>query len=104
LSKAKPGQPRNARAARVGSKVRVTWDSPSKSGGASVTSYQVQASPGGRVCIARASRLSCEFSNLSAGVQYKFKIVAKNKNGSGPSTSASTSASTTFNQQFQRGK
>jgi hypothetical protein len=99
LSKAKPSQPRNARAARVGSKVRVTWDSPSKSGGASVTSYQVQATPGGRICVARASRRSCEFSNLSDGVQYTFKIVAKNKNGAGPAASTST----TFNQQFQRG-
>jgi len=69
--------------------VTVSW-TPGSNGGASVSSYNVTASPGGATCSSAGT--SCTItSGLTAGTSYTFTVTATNSAGTGLASSASAS-------------
>ena len=59
----------------------VSWTAPADAGAYAITSYQVQASPGGRSCLVAAPRLSCTVTGLSEGTAYTMRARALNGRG-----------------------
>lgn len=60
----------------------VTWQPPASSGSFPVSTYQVEAAPGGRVCL--AAELSCDVTRLLNGTSYTFRVRALTGAGWGP--------------------
>lgn len=64
----------------------VTWEAPASNGGATVTSYEVLATPGSATCIVVVPQRSCAITGLANGTAYTFTVRARNVSGlSGPS-------------------
>ena len=81
-----PGIPTDVVATPGWGTVTVTYKAPAYTGSYPITNYLVQASPGGSVCITRKtdpSLLSCPYTNLTPGINYKFTVQALNGAGWG---------------------
>jgi hypothetical protein len=77
-----------APAPRVGSgQVKLTWTAPASSGGATITDYIIQRSINGTTWTTVADGVSTArshlVSRLTNGVQYRFRIAARNAVGQG---------------------
>jgi hypothetical protein len=78
-----PGAPRNAAGTPGARSVTVRWAAPASNGGAVITGYRVQATPGGRTCSTTGPR-TCKVTGLTNGTKYRFEIQARNSAGWGP--------------------
>ncbi len=83
-----PGKPTISATEPGSNSVLVRWRAPSATGGASVTSYSVVASPGGNSCTTTGAVLFCTVTGLDNGTTYAFTVTATNSAGTG-SASAS---------------
>jgi len=83
-----PGKPTISATEPGSNSVLVRWRAPSATGGASVTSYTVVASPGGNSCSTSGAVLFCTVTGLDNGTTYSFTVTATNTAGTG-SASAS---------------
>jgi hypothetical protein len=86
-----PSPPTGVAASPLDGGAAVTWEAPSSTGSYPVSTYQVQASPGGRICL--TSALTCSVAGLSNGTAYSFTVRALN--GAGWSSSSEPSDSVT---------
>ena len=88
------GAPSNVAAASYqNSQATVSW-SASANNGATITGYQVTASPGSGSCTAAASARSCVVTGLANGTTYTFSVVATSSLGNSPSASATATPAT----------
>lgn len=83
-----PGKPTISATEPGSNSVLVRWRAPSATGGASVSSYSVVASPGGNSCTTTGAVLFCTVTGLDNGTTYTFTVTATNSAGTG-SASAS---------------
>jgi titin len=83
-----PGKPTISATEPGSNSVLVRWRAPSATGGASVSSYTVVASPGGNSCTTTGAVLFCTVTGLDNGTTYAFTVTATNSAGTG-SASAS---------------
>lgn len=67
----------------------INWSSPSDSGSYRVSTYQVEASPGGRICLVPVTTTACEITGLSNGTSYTFVVRALSGAGWGAWSSPS---------------
>jgi hypothetical protein len=74
-----PLPPTNVQGSPGDSTVSVTWTAPTSDGGASVTAYQVTASPGDRSCLSTTP--SCLVTGLTNDTDYTFDVTAVNAVG-----------------------
>ena len=81
-----------------GTTATVSWNAPSSDGGSAVLDYTVTAyrasdnSNSGRSCTTPdGSTLSCQVTGLTGGVEYYFKVTARNTAGTGASSAATGS-------------
>jgi uncharacterized repeat protein (TIGR02543 family) len=93
-----PSAPTGVTATSGTGKVTVAWTAPAANG-AAITSYTVQAyndsgtAVSGAICTISAPSTSCDVtSNLIAGSNYTFKVVATNAAGTGSASTASAAA------------
>ena len=82
-----PGAPGNIQAAAGNGQATISFDPPSSSGGAVISSYIVTASPGGITASGIGSPIT--FTGLANGTSYTFTVVAVNSFGQSPSSSES---------------
>ena len=82
---AKPGAPRNVRAAAGNAEVRVSWQSANPNG-APITRYVVTGD--GKSFQVGANQRSVNVTGLVNGQTYRFEVHAVNKKGDGPSKSS----------------
>ncbi|WP_203827446.1 fibronectin type III domain-containing protein [Actinoplanes palleronii] len=82
---AKPGAPRNVRAAAGNAEARVTWQ-PAADNGASITKYVVTGN--NQTFQVGASQRSLVVSGLTNGETYQFAVYAVNRKGNGPPRSS----------------
>jgi len=82
-----PSPPTAVTASPLDGGAEVSWGAPSFSGSYPVSTYQVQASPGGRICL--TSALTCSVTGLSNGTAYTFTVRALNGAGWSPSSESS---------------
>jgi large repetitive protein len=70
--------------------VRVTWKAATPNG-TKITSYTVTSTPAGGTCTTTkvTGSLSCTVTGLTDGTAYVFRVVATNKQGSGPPSTPS---------------
>jgi putative cell wall-binding protein len=83
-----PSAPRNPSATAGDRSATVRWSAPSSTGGATITAYQVTATPGGAVVTTSGSARSATVSNLTNGIAYTFTVTATNAAGTGPASAA----------------
>jgi hypothetical protein len=77
-----PSAPTHVSFVTVGTKVVVTWRTPTVAGPAPITGYEVTASPGNRTCsTSRVTR--CTISGLSPHKRYKISVAAISGDGTG---------------------
>ena len=88
-----PGPPTGVTAVASSAQATVSWDSPSDTGGMTLSSYAVTSSPGGLTC--ESSAASCTVVGLSFGTNYTFSVKARNGDGSGSSSEPSTAVTPT---------
>lgn len=74
--------------------VLVSWTAPVDDGGTPITSYTVEATPGGATAVAGGGDTSVTVSGLSSGTGYTFVVVATNAVGDSVASTASGSIST----------
>lgn len=74
-----PTAPRSVTATSGDRQVALSWLVPSDTGGGSIVSYTVTASPGGATCTVVAT--TCTLTGLTNGTSYTFAITAKNNAG-----------------------
>lgn len=82
-----PSAPRSAIATGGDGQVALSWLEPSDTGGGSIVSYTVTATPGGATCTVVAA--SCTLTGLTNGTSYTFAITAKNNAGDSSPLSSS---------------
>jgi hypothetical protein len=90
----KPGAPGGVRAAAapapgVGSRqVKLSWNAPASTGGATITDYVIQRSTNGTTWRTVTDGISTArahvVGSLTNGVEYRFRIAARNPVGQGP--------------------
>ena len=85
-----PSAPIGVSATPASSEAQVSWSAPS-TGGSSVTSYTVTATPGGATATVRAPTTTATMTGLTNGTAYTFTVTATNANGTGPASSPSPS-------------
>jgi hypothetical protein len=92
-----PQAPRTPTATLEGDNVDVTWTAPAGDGGSDITGYKVRAhlattddAVGDQPLTCGATCSSIEFTGLTAGTGYKFKIYAVNSVGDSPAAVTST--------------
>lgn len=87
LATSTPGIPRTPRARAVSGGAIISWSLPASTGGSTVTSYSVTASPSGKKCTWTSPRgngvkpLRCTILGLRRGRKYSFVITARNQVG-----------------------
>jgi len=84
-----PGEPTAVLATAGPESALVTWTAPESTGGGTITSYTVTASPGGANCIAFTGT-SCTVWGLTNYTKYSFTVTALN--GAGRSSESDSSA------------
>ena len=98
-----PSVPRNFTASPGFERVILNWDAPMSNGGSSITRYEVSKNNGGDWTSA-GLYTSYEFTGLTNGMEYTFKLRAVNGAGNGAEASASAmpsdSAQTSFTVNF----
>jgi predicted outer membrane repeat protein len=73
-----PSAPLGVRATAGESRAIVTWQAPSSSGSAPVTSYEVRNDVDSQVCVVAVSaKLECTMTGLSPGRAYRFSVRAR---------------------------
>lgn len=82
-----PSQPTAVTATAVPGGARVSWASPTNTGGTPVTGYTVTSSPSALTCV--TASLSCTVSSLDKGVPYTFTVTATNAAGTSDPSAAS---------------
>ena len=82
-----PGAPTSVIAEAGNASATVAWQAPGSPGSYPVTSYQVEASPGGQSCL--TSALTCTVAGLANGTSYTFEVRALSGAGWGPWSSPS---------------
>ncbi len=86
-----PGAPTGVSGVAGNGSVQVSWLAPGSTGGSPITGYSVASSPvvsppaGCTLVLA----LTCDFTGLTNGTAYTFKVTATNAIGTGPASSAS---------------
>jgi fibronectin type 3 domain-containing protein len=85
-----PGKPTINAVEPGANSMLVRWRAPAATGGASVSSYTVVATPGGGTCTTTGAVFYCVIGGLENGVTYSFAVTATNSAGAG-------SASSTYN-------
>ncbi|BCJ50741.1 hypothetical protein Asp14428_22160 [Actinoplanes sp. NBRC 14428] len=88
---AKPGAPRNVRAAAGNAQVRVSWRS-APDNGAAITRYVVEGAD--KTFQVGANQRSLEVTGLTNGETYRFEVHAVNKKGDGPSRTSNAAKPT----------
>ncbi|MBU6143886.1 MAG: fibronectin type III domain-containing protein [Acidobacteria bacterium] len=83
-----PGKPTISAVEPGNNSMLVRWRAPSSTGGATVSTYTVTASPGGNSCSTTGAVLFCTITGLDNGTTYAFTVTATNSAGTG-SASAS---------------
>lgn len=89
---ATPGPPTAVTATATNAQASVSWNPPTSTGGAPITSYTVTASPGGQTCTAPVATPevdSCTVTGLTNGTSYTFTATATNKNGASSASAGS---------------
>ena len=84
---APPSAPRSPTAVPGNSQVTVSWQAPTSTGGAAITSYRVTAAPGGASATVDGSTLSVTVTGLTNGTSYTFTVAASNAAGASPASS-----------------
>ena len=82
--------PLGVKAVSGNASAQVSWKAPASTGGSTITSYTVTASPGGRTCTTTGA-LSCVVAELYVGTTYTFTVEATNAAGPGPASAPSNS-------------
>lgn len=90
-----PGKPTNVTATPGVRSASVSWTAPAD-GGATITSYVVTASPGGRTVTVTGNPAASQasFTGLASGATYTFTVVARNAAGTGPASDPSAPVQT----------
>jgi titin len=83
-----PGKPTISATEPGSNSVLVRWRAPSATGGASVSSYTVVASPGGNSCTTTGAVLFCTVTGLDNGTTYAFTVTATNTAGTGTASAS----------------
>lgn len=83
-----PGKPSISSVEAGANQATVRWRAPSVTGGASVTSYKVVATPGGQTCSTAGTVFACTVTGLENGVTYSFTVTATNSAGVGTPSSS----------------
>ncbi len=82
-----PGAPQSPHATAGDAQAVVSFTPPASNGGATITSYTVTASPGGRTASGASSPITV--TGLTDGTSYTFTVTATNSVGTGPASVAS---------------
>ncbi len=90
-----PGAPTGVVGVPGDASATVRWSAPEEAGSFPVTSYQVQASPGGAGCLVPASVSTCEVSGLRNGTPFAFEVRALSGAGWGPWSTPSSAVTPT---------
>ena len=95
-----PGAPTIGTPTAGSSQVTVTWTAPASNGGSAITDYVVEySSDAGSTWTTFSDAVSTTTSSivtgLTNGIAYKFRVSAKNANGTGSASSASVSRTPT---------
>ena len=85
---APPSAPNNVAASRNETSITVTWTTPSRMNGATITSYTVSDATAGSFTVASNVRQKV-VSNLTPGATYTFSVAAVNSEGAGAPGTAS---------------
>jgi hypothetical protein len=83
-----PSAPTGVVGAAGDGRATVTWTAPASSD-ATVTGYEVTATPGGQQCVWTQGPLTCDVSGLSNGTSYTFTVTATSTAGTSVSSAAS---------------
>ncbi len=70
---------------------KVAWSKPGNDGGSSITSYTVVTQPEGKTTTVSSRSTEAEFTGLTKGTTYKFKVAAVNDKGTGKYSALSDS-------------
>lgn len=85
-----PSAPRDVAGTGGDASISVTWAVPADSGSFPVTSYQVEALPGGSSCLVAAPALTCTITGVTNGTTYTLRARALNGAGWSAWSAAST--------------
>ena len=94
VSASVPGTPLVYGASPGNTSVRVFWRELEDTGGSPITSYRVNAAPGGRTCTTTLTY--CTVTGLTNGTTYTFTVTATNSAGTGPPSSPTSAVMPRF--------
>ena len=86
-----PGAPTGVTATAGTNEATLTWTPPSSTGGSTITSYTITASPGGTTLTVPGTSVTATMSGLAPGTAYSFTVTATNSAGNGPPSASSNS-------------
>ncbi len=84
-----PGPPTDVTATAGNGIATVSWTPPADDGGAPITGYTAQATPGGALC-STFGATSCVLTGLANGTEYTVVVIATNPNGESPTSTPVT--------------
>lgn len=76
-----PDAPTDVVATAADRQAELRWTPPTMTGGAALTSYEIQASPGGQTIVVPGGRAQATFTGLANGIDYTFVVRAANPAG-----------------------
>jgi Fibronectin type III domain len=85
-----PGAPVGVSATAGNGQAKVSWSSPTSTGGAKITGYTVTSSPGGFLCTTTGAK-SCTVKGLVNDIPHTFTVTAKTATGVSDSSAPSNS-------------